>query len=41
MGQEFKKIGARFDFRLRAPLMCVCCCIELHMYSVVLVGIVL
>ena len=20
MGQEFKKIGARFDFRLRAPL---------------------
>ena len=21
MGQEFKKIGARFDFRLRAPLM--------------------
>ena len=21
MGQEFKKIGARFDFRLRAPLI--------------------
>ena len=21
VGQEFKKIGARFDFRLRAPLM--------------------
>ena len=23
MGQEFKKIGAQFDFRLRAPLTLV------------------
>ena len=31
MGQEFKKIGARFDFRLRAPLTRLGCAMNTRM----------